>query len=222
MARLNACADPEGGPGVATPPAPSEPTSFTVAERVLAAAANEWRRVVREPSPRIDDYIRSAQGLGWPSAEVGVDARPNIPYSKNGQFEWCGAFAAFAYGAAGLRPEVRRKHLASTYRLYRWARGSGRWLPPNPEAFTPGDIAVIGPEGDADGAHVTLVERVIPASHGSGASIATIEGNARGRLGDGSVGEGVIRADRSFPYRGIAQRTYRVIFGVRPLREDFE
>jgi len=192
------------------------------AAAVLAAAAAEWARDVREPprpggAARIDTYIRGPQGLTWGSVEMGPGARPGIPYTRNRQFEWCGAFAAFCYGAAGLGRLHRLKRLASTYRLWVWARedNGARWV--DPEALQPGDIVVMGPAGDRDGAHVALC-----VTAPDGGTINTFEGNARGIGPTGASIEGVVKQVRPLAGApGLMDADYRVLFGVRPLPGDF-
>jgi len=104
-----------------------------VGAAVLEVAEREWRRPVVEPNRdgqvragagRINEYIRGALGLGWPTAQVGV---PSVAYTRNGQFAWCGAFAAYCWGAgAGLRADLRRLACPSTFRLWELARQQGR------------------------------------------------------------------------------------------------
>lgn len=161
-------------------------------------AIQEWGRVVREPAPGrprgahlIDGYIRGALGLGWPSAATGPG--DSQAYERNGQFEWCGAFAARAWGAAGLDAEVRRLRLPSTYRLGSTEARHGPPLLRVPlDRLQPGDVLVVTDGRKAWGTHVTLVQAVRPSE----GLVFTVEGNARGKLGDGSVGEGVVLRTR--------------------------
>lgn len=57
-------------------------------------------------------------GIGW------------LP--PNGQRQACGTFVARCYAAAGMRADVRKYALASTYRLSVWGDGRvlGTWRPP--------------------------------------------------------------------------------------------
>lgn len=169
---------------------------------VVAAAMEEWSRHVEEPPgrgwQRIDLYIRSNLGLVW--------SWLTRPYTKNRQFAWCGAFAAWCYGVAGLRADVRRRHLASTYRLDRWSARTARRLY-TPSQLRPGDIMVVGTK-KRYGDHITIVRSVTPHY------IDTVEGNAAdGVFPDATVGEGVVRKRRP--------RT-DFVFGVRPLPEDYD
>ena len=173
---------------------------------VLAAALAEWKSIVREPpagSPdRIREYLRAC---GF--------SRPD-DYDANGDAEWCGAFAAWCYGQVGLKPLIRKKHIASTYRLWVWSKDNARRVPVR--EIQVGDIVVIGPEGDADGAHVTIASTALKPD----GTFETYEGNAGGKKPDGTRHEGVIKAVRSI--HGKTARDYRAVFAVRPLEgEDY-
>ena len=191
------------------------------AGKILKVAEAVWRQRIVEPtssSPngaaQIDQMIRSGIGLDW-------SWEPR--YVRNRQFEWCGAFAAFVYGHVGLKRVFRRGDsnqgipgMASTYRLYQWARGNARWL--EPSQIRPGDVAVVGKDPNASGNkrwgnHITICRAVKPDG------IETYEGNAGGTGPDGETYEGVIRQFR--PFTAARASTYRVIFGVRPLSEDW-
>lgn len=196
--------DADGGDGDAPP------LGRDVVDAVLGRAREEWERPVHEPHgdgwERIDDYIRGDEGLGWEWEDR---------YVRNRQFAWCGAFAAHCYAAAGLDAEVRRRHLASCYRLHEWAKGTPRLLPP--EAAQPGDIIIVGPAGGKRwGAHITLCEGV-----DRGGAIATIEGNASGTGPDGERYEGVVRQRRPFAQDADAPSAYRAVHVIRPLPGDF-
>ena len=168
---------------------------------VVQAAQEEWSRHVEEPpgkgSDRIDAYIRAASSMAWAWLKR---------YIRNGQSQWCGAFAAHCFGVAGLSEVARVKHLPSTYRL-------DRWCGQNPErriahtALQPGDIGVVG-NRKGYGDHITVVVEVIDPSH-----VVTIEGNGHGQFPDGTSGEGVIRRRRH-----LSEFRY----GVRPLPTDYQ
>lgn len=193
-------------------PIPASPASV-----VLAAARCEFARGVAEPGTAgmpngadvIDTYIRGPLGLAWNTCDVKT-WKPNVPYTRNGQFAWCGAFAARCWAEAGLKVDLRQKHLAGTGRLYRWAHGTERWV--KPRDLRPGDIAVVGPEGSGDGEHITIVREV------RANVIETYEGNAHGLGIKGNRYEGVVVQVR--PFDADARQTYRVLYGVRPLPED--
>ena len=183
------------------------PSSFaeitpSISEQSIDAikrAQSEWASVVKEPQQRIDTYIRSAQGLSWSWEE---------PYTRNGQFAWCGAFAAFAYTAARL--QIRKKIFPSCYRLYNAWANTSRHI--SADQVRPGDIVVVYTSKRATwGDHITLC--VDASSYSTDGYITTIEGNANGKLGDGSKGEGVITRQR--PAEQIAH-VYRL------LSEDFD
>lgn len=180
----------------------SEPAAKP-SEVALARALEEWSRGVSEQTGKsaIDGYIRSATGLGWTWEPV---------YSRNGQFEWCGAFAAHCW--SGVKLELRREHFASTYRLKRWARDTARFIAPR--ELVAGDVAIVGAaSGKKWGDHVVIVEAI------EAEQIRTIEGNAVGLAPDGSTWEGVIKTVR--PFVASTTKIKRVLFGVRPLAEDF-
>jgi hypothetical protein len=200
MAELDVCA-PDFDPPAAKPK--GKRRKAAPGELVLAAARDEWARNVREPSGRIDDYIRGPQGLGWGTADA-INWTPDTPYTRDGMFQWCGAFAAFCWGAAGLRPQIRNKSWASTVRLYDWGQGSDRYVSV-PDDLRPGDVVVVSAGRKRQGEHICIVDRVDLDAK----LVHTIEGNARGVLGDGTVGEGVIKRTRPWS-RGAGG------WGVRP------
>jgi hypothetical protein len=174
-------------------------------EKILKRAEDEWRSDVEEPKglnwERISTYIW--KGLGW-------DWVPK--YTKDGQFAWCGAFAAWCFAAAGLGAEICKTHMPSTYRLYRWANRNERLLAP--EKILPGDLAIVGPENaKVWGNHITVV-------YGTGPNgVLTYEGNARGEGPQANEREGVIRTYR--PFQHSKSRVYRVLYGIRPLDTDY-
>ncbi len=207
---------------VSTPVPPLVPVKTpSLVDKILAVAEAEWQLDIVEPvSPsqqngaaRIDQYIRGSLGLGWNTAELGPTARPNIPYTKNGMYQWCGAFCGFVFGNVGLGALIRKKHIASTYRLWAWSNGNARRI--EPKNIQPGDIVVVGPVGSNYGEHVTLCAAV------NAGGITTYEGNASGPGPKGDKREGVIKRTRAFRKLGIADRDYCVMFGVRPLPEDY-
>ena len=147
----------------------------------VARAVEELTRVVHDPSPRVDSYIKSVEGIGWSWEE---------PYTRNGQFAWCGAFAAFCHTA--VKRDIRKKIFPSCYRMFRaWANTSRKI---KPEEVASGDIVVVyTSKRSRQGDHITLC---VDASTIGEGFITTIEGNAFGELGDGSRGEGVITRQR--------------------------
>jgi hypothetical protein len=168
-------------------------TAVTPGGRALDVALTEWGSLVREPTAqphgaaRIDNYIRGPLGGAWPSARLPKNPRDTVAYTRNGQFEWCGMFAAFCWGSAGLARGPRHFRLPSTKRL---ASTQARLGPPLPRValddLQPGDVLVVGTGKKPAGDHITLVMHILDGL------VYTVEGNARGKLGDGTVGEGVI------------------------------
>jgi len=197
----------------------------TPGERAVDRARVEWAFGVSEKSgphgfARIDEYIRSPDGLGW-----GWWKGPaGKGYDRNGAFAWCGAFAARCW-ADETPLSVRREHFASTYRLAEWGRGGGAaayqeveigrplaWEP------APGDLAVIerGDGGKWWGDHITVVESFHP---GVG-TFETIEGNATG-IGPSDLRyEGVVKRARFLPGRAPEGRKDFVRFLIRPMPAD--
>jgi len=158
------------------------PHSTEHALEAISRAKEEWERVVKDPSPRVDAYIKSAAGLGWSWEK---------PYIKNGQFAWCGAFASFCYTKANAN--IRKKIFPSCYRMYKnWGQTS-RYVPVN--KIQRGDIVIVwAGKHNTQGDHITLCADADALNLGY---ISTIEGNAVGTLGDGSRGEGVIKRQRT-------------------------
>jgi hypothetical protein len=158
----------------------------------------------------IDAMIRTPDGLDWSWS---------TPYVHDGDYQWCGAFASFAWRAAGVARSWRYTFFSSTFRLDAWARyqpfqheanarpatGPYRRLceldersRPEDAAFGPGDgpragdILLVGGEHPAYGQHVTIVE-----SYDATAGVfTTIEGNGTGAWPSGRRVQGVVRASR--------------------------
>lgn len=191
-------------------------------DRAVDRARVEWAFGVSEVPgahgfERINEYIRSPDGLGWGwwqgPAKKG--------YDRNRCFEWCGAFAARCWADEVLL-SVRREHFASTYRLMEWGRGGGAAAyqvvdPEEPLIWTPrpGDLAIIerGDGGKWWGDHITVVESFAE----SAGSFATIEGNATGVGPNSARYEGVVKRSRYLPGRAPEGRKDFVRFLIRPL-----
>ena len=184
---------------------------LTKADIVLQAAKDEWDQGIDEDDEdgqkRISKYIW--EGLGWSW----------IAPFEPADFEWCGAFAAWCCMKAGLKQDIRKKHLASTYRLFRWSDDNARRI--EPKDIEPGDIVVVGRiDKKRHGSHVTICRSV--GSYG----IGTWEGNATAPGSDATpegkgIYEGVIT--RSRPFNGEQERReYCVLYGVRPMPSDYE
>lgn len=214
-------------------------------EIALLTAKRAWlERVIDPPSDDaayaasrrcIDAFIRSPDGLDWGWL---------APYSKVNDFEWCGAFAAYAWRAAGVALRSRRDFFSSTYRLDLWARYLPFEKTPNPrpaagpyrqwlalsERSRPadaafggedppraGDVLLVGPTGSDFGAHVTLVERYDAAA----GTFTTIEGNGGGAWPSGEHVRGVVRAHRPVGIPpGAPAATYHARRLIRPALAD--
>lgn len=178
----------------------------------VSIALTEWARGIEDTKnnwPIIDQYIRSEQGLHWSDADLGNALREEY----NGKFEWCGAFAAWCFGGAGLRASIRFSHMASCYRLHKWARANGRLIPA--AQIQAGDIVVVGPGDNEWGRHITIATG--PASAGA---IPTVEGNGTGLIPGGSwCRDGVVRNIR--PLLDSRRKVYKVQHVVRFREEDF-
>ena len=141
----------------------------------------EWRSIVIDPSPMIDTYIRTQQGLGWSWEKQ---------YKKNGQFAWCGAFAAYCWRAVKL--DIRKNTFSSCYRMFRDWGHTSRLI--DVDRMQTGDIVVVFSAAmKSYGDHITLCVEP-PDENGL---FETVEGNAHGELGNGERGEGVITRQRS-------------------------
>lgn len=170
--------------------------STTAGGVALAWAVEEWGRCIRSPHGRdprdsaaIDGYIRGPLGLGWPSAMVG--GKGSAVFGPGSRYQWCGAFAARAWGAAGLSASVRRLRYPSTYRLGSTEAKHGPPLLRVPSTdLRPGDVLVVTDGSKAWGSHVCLVVDVRDGL------IYTVEGNARGKIADGWVESGVVMRTR--------------------------
>jgi hypothetical protein len=209
-------------------------------EVAAAAAMTRWNALVQEPpgqnSGLIDGMIRSC---GWTYSVASKDVRdarraagqPNPDtYRVNGDFSWCGVFVGDAWKQAGIAPEAlpdfrdryKRRPLmmfSSCYRLVsHWARNTARVV--EPQSAQIGDVVIVGAKpGSSKGAkhwgsHVTMALGA-PVN----GEIPTVEGNAKGAGPNGERYEGVIR--RSRPLASNNPKTYRVLWVLRPLDEDF-
>lgn len=155
-------------------------------DEVLKRSENEFNLNVTEPggggdSSRINTYIKSVEGIGWDWEK---------DYTKNGQFAWCGAFAAFCYNS--VRFNIRYKIFPSCYRMYNAWGNTTRKVK---DIYT-GDIVVIytsDEQSPAYGNHITIALGP-PDSEGF---FETIEGNAKGYGPDGQYREGVSKRTRN-------------------------
>ncbi|HEX3765609.1 MAG TPA: peptidoglycan-binding domain-containing protein [Kofleriaceae bacterium] len=187
-----------------------------------------------ESQQLIERMIRSEAGLGWSWIEP--------PYQRN--FEWCGAFASYAWRAAGLGLPWRYTFFASTFRLDCWGRyqafekianprpsaGATRKMVELDESSGPlqahfsdgdppraGDILLVGGVNTAYGKHVTVVESYDTST----GMFTTLEGNATGAGPTGATRHGVIRGHRPVGLpRGAAATTYHARRLIRPAMSD--
>lgn len=188
----------------------------------LAAGLDAWSRGIQDPTRKafddpafdedrrfIDEIIRTDKGLGWGRCSALTKA-----YRWDGDFEWCGAFAAFCWSAS-IPLAIRKRYFSSTYRLDRYGRHKRAFaevLPPLPlpalrrkhlviggetgpiNDFGPraGDILVVNGSTFGWGQHICIVERW----DNFNCVFHTVEGNATGRGPDGQRFQGVVRQVR--------------------------
>ncbi len=95
-------------------------------QHVVETALGFWRQHIVEPQREtglvrerawIDSIIRSDAGLNWPRCSP-----TQKEFRKGPDFEWCGAFAAACWRAAGLDGRIAFAYFASTYRLDNFGR----------------------------------------------------------------------------------------------------
>lgn len=161
-----------------------------------------------------------------------------VPYTHNGQVQWCGMFAGACWRSAGLEPKWIATFWASTIRLATWARylkwndkSSGtrpatgaRMLleihrdmkPANilfPDGTRPraGDVVIVGDGTPKEGDHINVL-----VSLSVDGVFHTISGNGGGAGPDGKRREGVVKRD----YTASATSGYRVLFVLRPGVDD--
>lgn len=187
------------------------------------AEADRWRKT-------IDAMIR--HGLGWTWEP---------PYRADGDYAWCGAYAATSWSAA-IPLATRKRYWSSTYRLDRWARyqsiddqpadpspdGPGRIcveldqysqkiVLPDGSHPRPGDLLLVGDGRPAYGDHITVIERYDPVTR----TAHTLEGNGGGLGPDGKPRQGVVRARRMVGLRpGQSPNTYHARRLIRPGPDD--
>lgn len=170
---------------------------LSAGELIARWAEAQWARHIEEPSEpgpvdAITEYILG--GAAWSTADV-LTWRVGAPYKDGGIYEqdsfaWCGAFAAAAVEQLGISDDDR-KQMVSPERLYANHRERRVKL----AEIEVGDIITVGDKKKRKhGSHIAIVVKLRDDG-----LVETIEGNAIGRLPDGSVGEGVVRRTRPLP-----------------------
>lgn len=163
-------------------------------------AIKEWERGVYEPPngnwQRISSYI--GKGLGWTD---------RIPYLKDKDFEWCGAFVSFCMPNILLKN--RKEHFAGARKMRKWSEGNERRI--SVEEIRAGDIIISGKI--PDGEHVSLC-----VGHGDG-YVDSIDGNSFGPGPNGKDNKGVCKRRYKFVSPGNGKNFAQ--FGVRPLPIDY-
>lgn len=158
------------------------PHSSDKVHQALKRGLDEWSKNIIDPDKRINTYIRTSEGLSW-----GWEKE----YVRNGQYAWCGAFAAYCWGAS-VKKNIRQKIFPSCWRLFDNWGSTSRNI--DHDKMMPGDIVVVYSAKKAvQGDHITICVEP-PNDCGD---FKTVEGNAYGTLGDGSYGEGVIKRERN-------------------------
>lgn len=152
----------------------------------ILRAKEEFERDVTEPgldgdSSRIDVYIKSSSGIAWNWEE---------DYKKNGDFAWCGAYAAFCY--TKLKQHIRQKIFPSCYRLYNnWSNTSRR-----SNEVCIGDVITVftsSKQSPIYGNHIVLASGLVDEN----GDFETLEGNAKGYGPNGDWREGVSKRTRN-------------------------
>lgn len=169
-------------------------------ENVLKRMESEWQSNVTEPgeggiySP-ISYYIKSQSALGWDWED---------DYTRNGQFAWCGAFAAAVFGD-DVHLKTRKNTFSSCYRMSRDWSNSSRVQ--KKEDIQPGDIVTVYTSDEKSpsyGNHI-VIARSAPDKFGD---FHTTEGNAHGVGPDQKWREGVSKRTRNVT---DVARVYRLI-----------
>lgn len=203
-------------------------------EAAVAAATAAWQRTIVEPTRRgtehesarwIDSIIRTPAGLGW--------SWMTDEFDVGTEFEWCGAFASFAWGAAGLALDLRSMYFSSTSRLACYAayqphfgttkESALRARYPRPareedrrvrlvldEHSTEEDLIGVEPRaGDIllvghPGSRYGTHVTVVESWDPERCGFHTIEGNARGLWPDGKRRPGIQGVTKNFRPLGLA------------------
>jgi len=171
----------------------------------LDRAHQEWERNVTERSQggdwqRINEYIKGLDGLSRTSAN---------DYVNDGDFAWCGAFVAFAWG-----PQVKldiRKKMSACSNMYNAWRNTPRYI--ENKIPQPGDIVTVFPN-DHDRSHAPGTHLMLAASApDENGFFESYDGNSKGLGPNGHNIEGVVYRNRHIS---------RIANVYRLLPEDFE
>jgi hypothetical protein len=165
-------------------------------ERLVQAAEAVWATDVRDvKGSGVNVFITEIfDACGWGKWLRGPHGGCPDGYTRPPDPDWCGLFVGYCGLHAGLKHDVARLVLPSTYRLFAKSFWEKAEVPKPQEGLrTPqrGDIVVVGTNPHY-GAHITLcvdVEESLGVYY-------TIEGNGRGTFPDGSKGVGVIKRTR--------------------------
>lgn len=207
----------------------------TAGKLAITWARLTWTKNIADNAlgePMIDPMIRTNAGINW-------HWRP--PYRAD-TFEWCGAFAAFAWYRS-IAMKTRQAFFSSTGRLDAWARYEVYTGEPNPRPAVgayrsyvnldehsthpwvagfggtgprAGDILLVGGVGTGPGKHITLVERYDEAK----GIFHTIEGNGGGYGPDGVRRQGVVISQRPLGGKGLLPTAYHARRLIRPAPHD--
>lgn len=218
-------------------------------ERAIERAVAAWQRDIIDPPSRslrdpafepdrveIDSYIRHGVLMG------GVQNPKSFKYTKDGDYEWCGAFAAHCWEPF-IQPDLRQLYFPSTYRLDCYGRYLAGFQTPNAQGIAkkyPKPVA--GERKYLRLSHLSSVDEVNDFSpqagdillvgtsngpaYGSHVTLIekwdpqqkmfhTIEGNGTGLGPDGKRRQGVVKALRPL---GVAMptRNYHALRVIRP------
>jgi hypothetical protein len=218
-------------------------------ERALERGLAAWNRDIIDPPSRslrdpafdsdraeIDGYVRNAVLLG------GVQYPKIFKYTKDGDYEWCGAFAAHCWEPF-IQPDLRQLYFPSTYRLDCYGRYVAGFQTPNAQAiakkysrpevgarkhirlthtstvqevnvFAPraGDILLVG---TSNGPAYGAHVTVIEKWDPVARVFHTVEGNGTGVGPDGKRRQGVVKALRPLGSATPA-RAYHALRIIRP------
>lgn len=216
--------------------APDDESRLVAAGKVAAMQAlSFWLLNIQDlPAANSPDFSRCQLFIDQTiRTHAGVDWSWERPY-RRGSYQWCGAFAARCWAAAGLQLDLRRNYYPSTYRLERYAtyqRHNATTPNPRPPqgpyrvcleldehsvvadlgSFQPraGDIVLVGQTQAVAGENfLDYGTHVAVVEHFDPVAgvFYTIEGNGTGLGPDGAQKHGVIRAQRPLGIRGATSK----------------